>query len=69
MSVENEKVCCNCRHCKRIPQKDYVECRCEIDDRYLGYTEVMTGWCRHWAKADDIMEWFKKWAKEVQDDD
>lgn len=50
MSVENGKVCCNCRHCKRIPQKDYVECRCEIDDRYLRYTEVMTGWCRHWSK-------------------
>lgn len=50
MSEENGKVCCNCRHCKRIPQKDYVECHCEIDDRYLGYTEVMTGWCRHWAK-------------------
>lgn len=50
MSIENGKVCCNCRHCKRIPQKDHVECRCEIDDRYLRYTEVMTGWCRHWSK-------------------
>ncbi len=52
MSEENGKVCCNCRHNAR--KKDIYNggtiCVCDIDDRYLGYIEVMTGWCRHWAK-------------------
>ena len=55
MSAENEKVCCNCRHCKRIHDDKYdvVFCRCEVERVYLNYAEVMTGWCRHWAKEDD----------------
>ena len=57
MSVENGKVCCNCRH--NVRKKDIHNggtiCLCDIDnDRYLGYTEVMTGWCRHWAKDKEV---------------
>lgn len=50
MSEENEKVCCNCRHNKRIQKQDYIECRCDIDNHYIGYVECMTDWCRHWSK-------------------
>lgn len=50
MSEENGKVCCNCRHNNRTPKQDYIECSCDIDNHYIGYTECMTGWCRHWAK-------------------
>lgn len=51
MSVENGKVCCNCRHCIRKCDFDNAfRCWCEIDDEYLSYNTVMTGWCRHWAK-------------------
>ena len=50
MSEYNGKVCCNCRHNKRKPIKGHIECHCDIDNRYLGYVEVMTGWCRHWSR-------------------
>ena len=50
MSVENGKVCCNCRHNKRVENDNRDECRCEIDDHYIGYIECFEGWCRHWAK-------------------
>lgn len=51
MSEENGKVCCNCRHNIRKPEKDHIVCYCEVqDNKYMGYIEVMTGWCRHWAK-------------------
>ena len=58
MSEANGKVCCNCRHCKRTKDKIFgTVCSCEInDDKYLGYTEVMTGWCRHWAKERKVDE-------------
>ena len=50
MSVENEKVCCNCRHNKRTETEDgIVSCRCEIDNSWLSYVTVMTHCCRHWA--------------------
>ena len=52
MSVENGKVCCNCKHCKRI-QKEHgavIECRCDRDNAYLTYSTVLGHWCRHWAK-------------------
>ena len=68
MSVENGKVCCNCQHCIRKRNEDGdIYCWCEIEDMKMSYARVMTGWCRHWAQADDIMEWFKKWAKEVSE--
>ena len=56
MSVDNGKVCCNCRHCIReynstkFRWQKVIECKCEIDNRYLNYVIVMTYWCRHWAK-------------------
>ena len=58
MSVENNKVCCNCRHCIREWDEDnYCHCRCEVENKYLGYAQVMEGHCRHWAKerANDAM--------------
>ena len=51
MSEANGKVCCNCRHCKRVYNKlTNVECRCELDNCYLGYLTVMSHCCRHWAR-------------------
>ena len=55
----SERVCCNCRRNQRIPLKDHVECRCQIDNHYISYVECMSGWCRHWAKD----EWQEKEAK------
>ena len=52
MSVENGKVCCNCRHNNRERDKKYgiTICICEVCNKYMSYTQVMDGWCRHWAK-------------------
>ena len=50
MSEENGKVCCNCRHNLRVWKKDYCHCICEIDGKRMSYIQVMSGWCRHWAK-------------------
>lgn len=50
MSVENGKVCCNCRHNIGKPKQTYIEYYCEIDNHYIWYTECITGWCRHWSK-------------------
>ena len=57
MSVENGKVCCNCRHNIRKSKKDYIECHCDIDNHYIGYVACMEYWCRHWATDK------KKWAE------
>lgn len=58
MSVENGKVCCNCRHNIREHNGPYTYCRCEVKDAYIGYIDVMSYWCRHWSKekeeGDDI---------------
>jgi len=51
MSIENGKVCCNCRHDIRTKDKDGdIKNTCDIDGSYIGYVKCMTGWCRHWAK-------------------
>jgi len=50
MSVENGKVCCNCRHNIRHYEDECGVCYCNIDNHYIGYFECMEGWCRHWAK-------------------
>jgi len=47
--MSNRK-CVNCRHNKRIPRKTYIECRCDIDDHYIGYVECFEYWCKRWAK-------------------
>ena len=55
MSVENGKVCCNCRHCIRSHDDKYdiVICRCEVYDRYLSYADVMASVCKRWAKKKE----------------
>ena len=55
MSVETGKVCCNCRHCIRSRDEKYdiTVCRCEKNDRYLCYAEVMFGWCKEWEKEKE----------------
>lgn len=52
MSVENSKVCFNCRNCirERDDETLYTRCYCVVDNNYLSYTDVMTWWYRHWAK-------------------
>ena len=56
MSVENGKVCCNCRHCIRERDEEtlYTRCHCEVDEKFLSYVTVMTWWCKHWAKEKEI---------------
>lgn len=55
MSEKNRKVCCNCRHNMRcVDDKfDIVYCRCDIHEAYMSYEQVMSGWCRHWAKEKE----------------
>ena len=56
MSVENGKVCCNCRHNIRLVETVYqaiIECHCDIDNHYIGYVECMEYWCKHWSKEKD----------------
>lgn len=48
--MSENRCCCNCRHNIRIPERTYVECRCEIDDHYIGYVDTFEGWCKRWAK-------------------
>lgn len=55
MSVENGKVCCNCRHNIRTKDKR-VKNTCDIDGCYIGYVQCMTGWCRHWAKDKEAQD-------------
>jgi len=54
MSVENGKVCCNCRHNIRHYEDKGGACYCNIDNHYIGYYECMTGWCRRWAKDKEV---------------
>jgi hypothetical protein len=50
MSVDNGKVCCNCRHNIRHYEDKGGACYCDIDNHYIGYVECMVHWCRHWSK-------------------
>ncbi|MBS5673183.1 MAG: hypothetical protein KHW88_03610 [Lachnospiraceae bacterium] len=27
-----------------------IKCHCDVDGHHIGYTECMTGWCRHWKQ-------------------
>lgn len=58
MSVENGKVCCNCRHNIRVQdEKDKMtHCYCEIRDYNMSYAQVMEGWCRRWVKEKEKEE-------------
>lgn len=55
MSTEN-KVCFNCGHCIRERDEEtlYTRCYCEIHGEFRPYINVMTGWCKHWAKEKEI---------------
>lgn len=60
MSEENGKVCCSCSRNIRTGEAPDIKCHCDIDGHHIGYTECMTGWCRHWKKD-------RKWDKEGND--
>lgn len=45
-----DRICCNCRHNKRIPKGIYIQCICDIDGHYIGYLQCFDGWCRRWAR-------------------
>lgn len=49
---EAEKCCCNCLHCARLRKSTGIETYCDLDDRYLGYLEVMDTdrKCKDWEK-------------------
>lgn len=55
MSVENGKVCCNCRYCIRERDEEtlYTKCHCEVSGEYLGYLSVMSDWCMHWSREKE----------------
>lgn len=55
MSVENGRVCCNCRHCIRSRDDKYnmIVCRCEVFDRYLSYAQVLAGCCERWEEENE----------------
>lgn len=55
MSVDTGKVCCNCRHCIRSLDEKYdiIICRCEKNDIYLSYADIMAGWCKAWARKKE----------------
>lgn len=50
--MSEPKLCCNCLHCARWRTKDGIKCHCDLDDRYLGYLDVMDEEkdCKHWEK-------------------
>ena len=57
ISMENGKVCCNCRHNIRSEtDDDIISCKCEIDDSWLSYVTVMTYRCRHWSREREESE-------------
>lgn len=50
--MSESRLCCNCSHCARWRKKDGIECHCDLDDKYLGYLQVMDeeNDCKHWEK-------------------
>lgn len=59
MSVENGKVCCNCRRRKLVVEfygvnrERVVGDYCEVTKKPINYVQVHEGWCRHWAKEKE----------------
>ena len=53
MSVENGKVCCNCKHNIRTKGLDLIECRCDFDGSWLSFVAVMTHWSRDKSESED----------------
>ena len=50
--MEKERLCCNCLHCARWKKSTGIECHCDLDDKYLGYLQVMDedNNCENWEK-------------------
>ena len=50
--MSEPRLCCNCLHCARWRKKDGIECHCDLNDKYLGYLQVMDeeNDCKHWEK-------------------
>lgn len=50
--MSETKLCCNCLHCARWRRKDGIETHCDLNDKYLGYLQVMeeNTECKHWEK-------------------
>lgn len=48
--MSENRCCCNCGHNIREWDGGYCHCHCEVHDKYMGYIEVMTGWCRRWKR-------------------
>ena len=61
MSVENKKICCNCRHCIREQDEEYdmIVCHCKKRNVHLSYDEVMSGFCERWAKVKPISRMYE----------
>jgi hypothetical protein len=47
------RVCCSCRHNKRIPNGTDMQCKCDIDGHYIGYIECFDCWCRRWQRREE----------------
>lgn len=64
MSVDNGKVCCNCRHNIRTGEVTNIKCHCDIDGSYIGYVQCLEYCCRHWSpdrpnRRQDDLEYFQ----------
>lgn len=59
----SNRTCVNCGHNKRIPMRTYIECRCDLDNHYIGYVECFVHWCRHWKRDRKFDELEQKEAK------
>lgn len=62
--MSEPKLCCNCIHCARWKKSTGVECHCDLDDKYLGYLQVMDeeNDCKNWEKET-------KWDLEREHDE
>lgn len=45
-----DKVCCNCYHCERRPERSSIETYCAIDNHRIGYVEYFMQKCKHWKR-------------------
>lgn len=54
MSTKNrEVVCYNCKYKRDKGDDNEIYSWCNFTGRHLSYIEVMTGWCRYWAKESE----------------
>lgn len=54
MSVDNGKVCCNCKHCIRSRDEKYdmIVCHCDVHKMYLSYAQVLGSVCSEWGREE-----------------